>query len=50
MFVYTTSDVYLTLRFKFEIYLSNIHESVTYQWPKRKMLLITNDNLLYCLI
>jgi hypothetical protein len=33
MFVYTTRDIYLTLRFKFEIYLSNIHEIITYLWP-----------------
>jgi hypothetical protein len=37
MFAYTTSDVYLTLKFKFEIYLTNFRE-VIYPWPY-----ITND-------
>ncbi len=29
----TTSYVYLTLRFKFEIYLTNFREIITYPWP-----------------
>jgi hypothetical protein len=33
MFVYTTSDVFLTLRFKFEIYSTNFREIITYPWP-----------------
>jgi hypothetical protein len=33
MFVHTTSDVYLTLRFKFEIYPTNFREIITYPWP-----------------
>jgi hypothetical protein len=35
MFVYTTSNVYLTPGFNFEIYISNFRGIVTYLWPKR---------------
>jgi hypothetical protein len=46
MFVYTTSNVYLTLRFKFEIYstLLLIHGLIEI------VLLMTNDNLYFCMI
>ncbi len=51
MFVYTTSNIYLTPRFKFwnllikfswNCYLSKVY--------KETMVLMTNDNLLYCMI
>jgi hypothetical protein len=32
MFTYTTSNVYLTLMFKFEMYSKNFRE-ITYPWP-----------------
>jgi succinate dehydrogenase/fumarate reductase cytochrome b subunit len=32
MFAYTTSNVYLSLMFKFEIYLTNFRQ-ITYPWP-----------------
>jgi hypothetical protein len=33
MVAYITSDVYLTLRFKFEIYSTNFRKIITYPWP-----------------
>ncbi len=35
MFVYTTSDIYLTPRLNFEMHISNFREIVTFSWPKR---------------
>ncbi len=35
MFVYTTSDIYLTPSLNFEIYIYQIFVNVTYSWPKR---------------
>ncbi len=46
MFVYTTSNIYLTPRFKLRLYFKfrEIHGL------KETMLLMTNDNLSYCTI
>jgi hypothetical protein len=33
LFAYTTRDVYLTLRFKFEIYSTNLRVIIAYPWP-----------------
>ncbi len=35
MFVYTTSNIYLTPSLNFEIYILNLCEIVTNSWPKR---------------
>jgi hypothetical protein len=52
MFAYTTSDVYLTLMFKFEIYSTNFRE-ITYLWPYINSVVMTifvNLVLIHCLI
>jgi hypothetical protein len=48
MFAYTT--IYLTLMFKFENYSSNFNEIITYAWPYINSVVMTNDNLYYCMI
>ncbi len=50
MFAYTTSNVHLTLMFKFENYSSNFREIITYAWPYINSVVMTNDNLYYCMI
>jgi hypothetical protein len=45
MFADTTSDVYLTLMFKFEIYSTNFREIITYPWPYINSVVMTDDNL-----
>jgi hypothetical protein len=50
MFAYTTSDVYLNLMFKFEIYSTNFREINTYPWPYINSVVMTDDNLYCCMI
>ncbi len=40
MFAYTTSDVYLSLMFNFEIYLTNFRQ-ITYPWPHINSVVMT---------
>jgi hypothetical protein len=47
MFVYPTSDVYLTLMFKFEIYSTNFREIITYAWPYINSAVMIDDNLVW---
>jgi hypothetical protein len=45
LFAFTTSDVYLTFMFKFEIDSTTFREIFTYPWPYINSVVMTDDNL-----